>query len=79
MYYEILVIRAIKRNGQFLKNWQGNDLEYSHFFATAERSLTDKKTAIEAAQMLKQTFKEPEFKVKLTHRRTTTKTTEIEF
>lgn len=51
MYYEINVSK-LRKNGQ-----------YVHYFATAERSLTEKQEAIKALHDFRKRFPKPEFKI----------------
>lgn len=58
MYYEINVAKQNKKIGA--------NGRYDHYFATAERSITDKQTLKKVYADLKKAFPEPDFKIEVT-------------
>lgn len=61
MYYEINVSKRDNPNTHLGK------LGYSHYFATAPRSLTDRESAINMVKVFQEKFPEPEYQISVSY------------
>lgn len=72
MYYEINVAIMINKKG-----WDGNP-EYTHLFATSNRSITDENTLKKVYRVFKEKFPSPQYQLSVTHYKTIGENVDVE-